>query len=73
MKTITIKNLKDAIQELPDDMPVLLIDLSTDDDAESLYNITPKKLCIEDVSYKESGKETKAFTIAFDNKLATDI
>lgn len=72
MKTITIKDLKTAIHELPDDMPVLLLDLSTDDDTESLYDITPKRLGVDDVVYKESEKETKAFTIAFDNKLATD-
>ena len=73
MGTITIKDLKSAINELPDEMPVLLLDLSTDDDTENLYNITHKKLGVDDVSYKESGEETKAFTIAFDNKLATDI
>jgi len=71
MKTITVKELKNAIHELPDSMPVLLIDLCTDDDSECVYDVSLKSIGVDDVVSK-SGKDTKAFTISFNNRLSNN-
>ena len=59
-----IKDLKEFIKDLPDEMPVQLVDLSTDDDYQSNYGLTSQDLAI--VEFEET--DGKMLAISFWNK-----
>ena len=57
---MNIKELKEFIEanNLPDEMPVGLLDLTTDDFYDSNYGIAEKNLIIEDCVKEEDGEIT---------------
>jgi hypothetical protein len=67
---MTIKDLKEKIQDLPDDMIVRLLDLSTDDPYDCSYGLT-KESCGTGSYYSTSAEEHQGevFWISFTNKL----
>ena len=67
--TFTVKDLKGLIENLPEEMPVALIDSTTDDELESTYQINQNNfevLAIE--SYPEGEPKGNALFIVFKNK-----
>lgn len=67
---LTIKDLKEKIQNLPDDMKVQLLDLTTDDPYESSYSLTPESCGVDDyVDMEDEEVAGQLFWISFENKL----
>lgn len=67
MEIKSLKDLKEFIKDLPDDMPVGLLDLTTDDF--DLMNSKIEDIIIEDYVIEEGGEtEGKALFICFENK-----
>jgi hypothetical protein len=69
---MNIGQLKAFIKEknLPDDMPIGLLDLSTDDYTDGNYSITNENLLIEDYVKEEDGDvKGKMLFITFENSL----
>jgi hypothetical protein len=67
---MTIKQLKDIIKDLPDDMPFALIDLTTDDFNDCNYPLKKESFEIMDWTEEEDGDpKGKALFIVFENKL----
>jgi len=66
-----IADLKNIIENLPDDMPVGLWDLSTDSFTDGNYQLAPKDLIIEDYVKNEDDSEIagQMLFITFENKL----
>lgn len=67
---MNIKELKEVIADLPDDMPVGLLDLTTDDFHNCNYGLKKEDLTVGDY-VKEEGDEVsgKALYLCFENKL----
>lgn len=67
----TVKDLKGIIKDLPDDMPVALLDTSTDDFYDSTYTLSREDFEIDDWIKEEDQEEPSgvALFITFDNKL----
>lgn len=64
-----IKDLKEFIKDLPDDMPVQLVDISTDDIDQSNYVLTKEDISIEDYVLEPDGETAgKMLAISFINK-----
>lgn len=66
---LTIKDLKEKIQNRPDDMKVQLLDLTTDDPYESSYSLTPESCGVDDYVDIEEEVAGQVFWISFKNKL----
>lgn len=67
---MTKGDLVKLIEHLPDNMPVGLVDLSTDDIDESNYRLTPESFSVEYVEDPATGQQFgKALLITFVNKL----
>ncbi|MFN8834456.1 MAG: hypothetical protein ACK50Z_04330 [Betaproteobacteria bacterium] len=67
---IDIGELKNFIKDLPDEMPVGLVDLTTDDYDDGNYKIESSSLSIEDfVTEPEGETKGKMLIISFKNKL----
>ena len=65
-----IIDLKQLIDDLPDDMPVGLIDLTTDDFNDCNYSVEKENFEIMDWSEEEGGEpKGKALFLVFSNKL----
>lgn len=67
---MNIKELKELIKDLPDDMPFGLLDLSTDDT--DLMNYSVYKSSFDTVDWMEQDgvePEGKAFVLCFINKM----
>ncbi len=66
-----IKDLKELIKDLPDDMPFNLIDMSTDDFTDGNYAISKDSFMIEDYVLEEGDMEPagKALFLTFTNHL----
>lgn len=72
--TITIKQLKERIKDLPDDMPVILVDANDDDEeGGGSYEISESDLGVDPVTRRENDEEIHAFTICFKNKHLPDL
>jgi hypothetical protein len=70
---MNIGELKNFIKDLPEEMPVGLFDLSTDDYDYGNYKIENSNLSIEDfVTDPEGETKGKMLIISFKNKLNTD-
>jgi hypothetical protein len=70
---LNIIQLKNFIKDLPDDMPVSLVDLSTDDYDQGNYPLTDQSLSVEDFVTEPDGEtKGKMVVISFDNKLNPD-
>jgi hypothetical protein len=70
---MNIGELKNFIKDLPDQMPVRLVDLSTDDYDDGNYKIQNSNLSIEDfVTDPEGETKGKMLIISFKNKLNPD-
>lgn len=70
MPTITVKDLKEILEDKPEDMPVGLWDMSTDDFYDGNYPITKEDFLIEDYVQEEGGEpKGKMLFITFENKL----
>gem|GEM_PF-3129597 len=68
--SMNIGELKNFIKELPDEMPVGLVDLTTDDYDDGNYKIENSSLSIEDfVTEPEGETKGKMLIISFENKL----
>ncbi|MFH6966468.1 hypothetical protein [Flavobacterium sp. FlaQc-28] len=71
-----IKDLKKIVQDLPDEMPVGLLDLTTDETENMNYHLSEENFEIEDY-YHEDDESTdnygvprgKMLFISFENKL----
>ncbi|MCX8533072.1 hypothetical protein [Chryseobacterium luquanense] len=74
----TIKDLKKIIESLPDDMPVGLLDTTTDDTDDMNYSLSDENFMIEDCySSAQSDEEygnplCKMLFITFENSLNED-
>ena len=69
---MNVKQLKEFIKDLPDEMPVGIIDLTTDDVDYANYPINEDTLWIDDyVNMEESEMEVKGKMLffTFENKL----
>ena len=68
---MNVKELKDFIKDLPDEMPVGLLDVTTDDFQDTNYFIEKEHLLIEDYVRDEGDMEVggKMVFILFENKL----
>lgn len=67
---MNIKELKEIIKDLPDDMPVGLIDATTDDFSDMNYPLEKKHFAIDDYVKEEGGDiEGQMLFIYFENKL----
>lgn len=67
---MNIKDLKDFIKDLPDEMPFGLMDLTTDDFHDGNYSISEEDLIIEDYVKEEEGEvQGKMLFLTFENKL----
>jgi hypothetical protein len=67
---MNIKELKEIIQELPDEMPVGLLDYTTDDFYDCNYNLKKEDFFIEDYVFDEDSEILgKMLFIGFENKL----
>lgn len=67
---MNIKSLKNLIKDLPDEMPVGVVDTSTDDYDDGNYKITESNFSIEDfVTEPEGETKGKMLVISFHNKL----
>lgn len=67
---MNIKELKEFIKDLPDKMPVGLIDMTTDDFTDMNYPVKEENLLIEDYVKEEGGDiEGKMLFITFENCL----
>ena len=67
---MNIGKLKSLIKDLPDEMPVGLVDSSTDDYDDGNYKLSESNLSIEDYVIEPEGEtKGKMFVISFDNKL----
>lgn len=67
---MTIKELKQCIADLPDEMPVGLMDETTDDFYALNYTITKENFVVDDYVKEEDGEiEGKMLFITFGNKL----
>jgi hypothetical protein len=68
---MTIKELKEFIKDLPDDMPVGLLDMSTDDFTDGNYSLSTDNFMIDDYVKEEGDMEPlgKALFITFENHL----
>jgi len=66
-----VADLKKIIENLPDNMNVGLLDLSTDNFSDGNYQLTEKDLIIEDYVKEEDDHEIagQMLFITFDNKL----
>lgn len=65
-----IKELKEIIQDLPDEMPVGLIDATTDDFYDMNYGLSKEQFNIDDYVSEEDGEiKGKMLFIYFENKL----
>lgn len=71
-----IKDLKKIIQDLPDNMPVGLLDLTTDVSEEMNYSLSEKNFEIEDYYHEDDEgidnygvPRGKILFISFENKL----
>jgi hypothetical protein len=65
-----VKDLKQLINDLPDDMPIGLIDLTTDDFNDCNYPVEKENFEIMDWSEEEDGEpKGKALFLVFENKL----
>lgn len=65
-----VKDLKSIIQDLPDEMPVGLMDMTTDSFHDSNYGLSDENFFIEDYVAEEDGEiEGKMLFIGFENKL----
>lgn len=67
-----IKDLKGFIENLPDDMPVGLLDITTDDDEQINYPLSADNLLIEDCTDNDGEIAGKMLFICFENKLCDD-
>jgi hypothetical protein len=63
-----VKDLKQLINDLPDDMPIVLIDLTTDDFNDCNYPVEKENFEIMDWTEKGEPKG-KALFLVFENKL----
>lgn len=67
---MNVKELKERLGVLPDDMPVLLLDWTTDDPYASSYSIADDNIGVHDYLDEEDGEVLgKALWIGFKNKL----
>lgn len=67
---MTIKELKEIIADLPDDMPVGLWDATTDYDLDMNYSLSKEDFMIEDCVDLDTEEITgKMLFITFENKL----
>jgi len=66
-----IKELKEFIKNLPDEMPVQLLDMTTDDGNESNYGINTEDLIVDDYVKEEGDIKAvgKMLYICFENKI----
>ena len=72
---MTIKDIKELIQDLPDDMPFSILDLSTDDETEMNYHISKDNFDVMDC-YSDEEEEFpthKALFLCFENNLREEI
>lgn len=68
--TIKIKDLRELIKDLPDDMPVVLVDLNDDrEDMEGVYVLTDGSLGVEKGVLNLTGNPVDVFVISFANTL----
>lgn len=69
---MNVKELKEIIEDLPDGMPVQLLDYTTDDDNDCNYHINKEDVCvvngISDVDDPDSVR-MNFVAIQFENKL----
>lgn len=66
---MNIKELKEFIKDLPDDMPVGLLDLTTDSTDDANYPIYKENLLIEDCYNSDEELAGKMLFITFENNL----
>jgi hypothetical protein len=67
---MNIKQLKELIKDLPDDMPVGLWDITTDDFTDLNYSLTKESFMVEDYVEEENGDiKGQMLFICFENKL----
>jgi hypothetical protein len=66
---MTIIELKQFIENLPNDAPVVLCDLSTDDPFECSYDLDIPSLDFSDLTDHEDEPKGKGLIICFHNKL----
>lgn len=70
---MNIKELKSIIKDLPDNMPVGLLDMTTDDFHAGNYSLKEEQFMVEDYVLEEGGEvEGKMLFIMFENKLNED-
>lgn len=66
---MTNAELKAILSTFPDDYPVVLIDLTTDDELECTYTIEKSSVGEEDLIQGWSEKQVKGIGICFRNRL----
>jgi len=67
---MNVKELKEFLKDLPDEMPVGLLDMTTDDFTDCNYPVNKDNLIIDDC-VKEEGEDVsgKMLFITFENSL----
>jgi hypothetical protein len=67
---MNVAQLKEIIKDLPDETPIGLVDLTTEDIDDSNYGLTPESFSVEDVINPATGEPMgKALIIFFENRL----
>ena len=72
---MTVKELKQKLENLPDDMIVGLLDATTDDRGYMNYFISDEDVFVDDCYYEDNDTgepDGKMLFIAFENKLNED-